>query len=204
MAQLFHLEEFEHQNSQTLSKGFAAGAGASPGDGDSVRVTFYEQGYKAGWDDAAAAAGEDQAKIGAELSHNLQDLGFTFHEARSHVIRSMEPLLLALVEKLLPELFAETFAQRILEEIMPLADKAADAPIQVVIAPSNRASLEPILAAATTCPLELVDEPSLGPGQVFLRSGQLEKQVDLESAISAISDAIAAIGQEASGAFANG
>jgi len=195
MAQLLHLEEF------------APDAGGNPGNGgdnDSQRLASYERGYQAGYDDAAVAATEDQTRISAEFSLNLQDLGFTFHEARSHVIRSLEPLLLALVEKLLPDLVAQTMGQRILEEIIPLAETAADTPIQVVVAPSCLAAIEPLLKSATTCPLELVEEPSLGPGQVFLRSGKFEKQIDMQSVLGAITDAMSALERENSGVFAHG
>ncbi|MEN8837451.1 MAG: flagellar biosynthesis protein, partial [Celeribacter marinus] len=50
---------------------------------EQARATGYEAGYKAGWDDAIAADESVRTKIGAELERNLQDLGFTFHEARS-------------------------------------------------------------------------------------------------------------------------
>ena len=202
MAQLFHLEEFEQWIGNS-GIGKFSGSGAQGKESDTIRVTFYEQGYKAGWDDAVVASQQDQANISAELAHNLQDLGFTFHEARSHIIHSIEPLLQALVEKLLPELFAQTLAQRILDEIVSLVDQAADTPIQVVIAPCNLPILEPVLANAT-CPLELIEEPSLSAGQVYLRSGQIEKQIDLDSAISSISEALTALGQESTGAFAHG
>lgn len=202
MAQHFHLEEFEHWIGSSGTGKFS-GPGTQGKESDTIRVTFYEQGYKAGWDDAVVASQEDQASIGAELAHNLQDLGFTFHEARSHIIHSLEPLLQALVEKLLPELFANTLAQRILEEVASLIDQAADTPIQVVIAPCNMPVLEPALANAT-CPLELIEEPSLSPGQVYLRSRRVEKEINLDSAISSISEALTALGQDTTGAFAHG
>ena len=199
MAQLLRLEEF----ATDAPSGFG-GTGAGAADSDTQRMASYEQGYQAGYDDAARTASEDQTRISAELSLNLQNLGFTFHEARSHVIQSLEPLLLALVEKLLPELVAKTIGQRILEEIAPLAEMAADTPIQVVIAPSCRAAIEPLLTAASAYPLELINEPSLGVGQVFLRSGKHEKQIDMDSVLAAITDAMAALERENSGAFAHG
>ena len=202
MAQHFHLEEFEQWN-ESSGTGIFSGRGAHGKASDTIRVTFYEQGYKAGWDDAVVASQEDQASISAELAHNLQDLGFTFHEARSHIIHSLEPLLQALVEKLLPELFASTLAQRILEEIASLVNQAADTPIHVVVAPCNRPVLEAALANAT-CPLVLMEEPSLSAGQVYLRSGRFEKQIDLDSAISTISEALTALSQDTTGAFAHG
>ncbi len=206
MAQQLHLEEFETDEAAPFFQGLGIPtmAGKVKSGATAPSTKNYEHGYKAGWDDAAQAADEEQVKFTAEFSHNLQDLGFTFHEARSHVIHSLEPLLLALVEKLLPELVAQTVAERILEEIAPLAQKYADTPIQVVTSPANCAALEPILSASASWPLELVEEPSLGPGQVFLRSGKVEKHVDMDSVVTAITSAITAMGEENKGAFAHG
>ncbi len=206
MAQLLRLEEFELDDPVNISGGgqFQLGTGVKPDTAEVARIAAYEQGYSAGWDDGSNAAGDDQTRMSTEFSHNLQDLGFTFHEAKSHVIHSLSPLLLALADKLLPELVARTLGQKILEEIIPLAELAAETPIQLVVAPSNRAALEPLLATATACPLEITEEPTLGPGQVYLRSGKIEKHIDLESVIQTLSDAIATVEQGSQGAFAHG
>ena len=206
MAQLFHLEEFELDGPAIFTDvgQYQPGTDAKPNAAEIIRVAAYEQGYSAGWDDASNAAGEDQTRIRADFSHNLQDLSFTFHEAKSHVIHSLSPLLLALVDKLLPKLVAQTIGQKILEEIIPLAELATETPIQLVVAPSNRAALEPLVAMATAYPLEISEEPTLGPGQVYLRSGKIEKHIDLEGVIQKISEAITAVEHDNQGAFAHG
>jgi len=113
-------------------------------------------------------------------------------------------LMTALVENLLPEIIAKTIGQRVLQEILPLAETAADTPIQVVISPQSRPALEALLIGATTHPLEVAEEPSLGPGQVYLRSGAFEKHIDMEAAISKITAAVAALSQQNEEVFANG
>jgi hypothetical protein len=52
---------------------------------EEAKVASFEQGYKAGWDDAVAAQSEDQTRIRADLARNLQSLSFTYQEARSHM-----------------------------------------------------------------------------------------------------------------------
>mgnify|MGYP003515970463 CR=1 FL=1 len=52
------------------------------------RLEAYEQGYRAGWEDAAAAHAEDQRRIRVDLARSLQALGFTYQEARAHVLKS--------------------------------------------------------------------------------------------------------------------
>lgn len=207
MAHLLHLEEFETTNPSFLrdAEMIQSTVGTADNAAEFSRLAGYEQGYTAGWDDASVAAKEDQARISADFSHNLLDLSFTFHEAKSHVVNSLGPLLLAIVDKMLPELVVQSLGQKILEEILPIAELAANAPVQIVVAPANRASLEPLLAAAdSTCPIELSEEPTLAVGQVILRSGQLEKQIDMDGAIARILEAISAVGLENQEAFANG
>ncbi|MFV2037798.1 MAG: flagellar biosynthesis protein [Paracoccaceae bacterium] len=205
MPTMLQLEEFDAASAQ----GFVSGA-PSPfsatigGDDESAGNNSFEQGYKAGWDDASQASASDQSKISAEFSRNLQDLGFTFFEARSHVMRSLEPLLSAMADTLLPELVSASMGQRIAEELLPLAETAADTPIEIVVSPASRAALEPLLAAATTVPLTLSEEPSLGEGQVHLRSGKMEKQIDLGGAVQRVSEVILAMSQDNEKVFRHG
>jgi flagellar biosynthesis/type III secretory pathway protein FliH len=155
-----------------------------------ARLEGYENGYKAGWDDAAKAETEEQSRIGAEFARNLQDLGFTFHEARSHVMQALEPLLAGMVERVLPRLVSETIGQTIIEELMPLASAAADTPIEIVVSPASRSAIEGLLERESAVPFTLKEEPTLSEGQVFLRAGKLERHIDFTNAVDQIGTAI--------------
>lgn len=171
---------------------------------DNARLEGYEAGYKAGWDDASRAETEAQERIGADFARNLQDLGFTFHEARSHVMQALEPLLSAMVDRVLPDLVSRTMGQTIVEELLPLASDAADAPIEVVICPASRPAIEPLLSDATALPFLLVEEPTLAEGQVFLRSQEHERHIDFTQVVDRIGDAISALYDLNEKAFQNG
>lgn len=171
---------------------------------EKVRLEGYEAGYKAGWDDATRAETEDQSRIGAEFARNLQDLGFTFHEARSHVMQALEPLLSGMVERVLPRLVSETIGQTVVEELLPLAASAADTPIEVVVSPASRPALEALLASASSVPLVLIEEPTLAEGQVFLRSGKTERHIDFTSTVDRIGAAIEGLYELNEKAFQNG
>ena len=188
----------------------APGAASSPEPAitadmlEKTRLESYEAGYKAGWDDATRAEADEQGRIGAEFARNLQDLGFTFHEARAHVMQALEPLLAGMVERVLPRLVSETMGQTILEELLPLATEAADTPIEVVVAPQSRAVLDSLLTGATTVPFALIEESTLAPGQVFLRSGKTERHIDFATAIDRIGTAIEGLYDLNEKAFRNG
>lgn len=157
---------------------------------EEAKLGSYDAGYSAGWEDAAAAQTGEQSQIRADLARNLQSLGFTYQEARMHILRSLEPLLQEMVSRLLPELARETLAPIVLEVLMPMAEKMADAPVTLVLNPVARAAVEALLDQATGIPLTLIEEPSLGEGQVYLRMGGAETSVDLDRATAEITAAV--------------
>jgi len=154
------------------------------------KLASYEQGYKNGWDDASAAMSEEQSRVRADLARNLQTLSFTYHEARAHILKSVEPLLLQVVGQLLPEIARESLAPAVLEALMPLAEKLADVPVTLVINPASRAAVESVLTQATGLPVIVQEEPTLGEGQAFLRFGSVEAHVDLDQATADIAAAV--------------
>ena len=150
------------------------------------KLAAYDTGYRAGWDDAAAAQSDDQTALRADLARNLQTLGFTYHEARSHILKAIEPLMLQIVGRLLPEIARETLAPLVLETLMPLAESLGDAPVRLVLNPASRAAVEALLEQATGLPVLIEEEPTLGEGQVYIKLGSLEAEVDLDQATADI------------------
>ena len=157
---------------------------------EEAKLMAYDQGYGAGWEDAATAQSEDQTRLRADLARNLQSLGFTYQEARVHVLRAIEPLLLEMVNRLLPVLARDTLAPVVLEKLMPLAEEMAEAPVTLVLNPASRPAVEALLAQATGLPVTMLDEPSLSEGQAYLRLGASETHVDLDRATAEITAAV--------------
>ena len=157
---------------------------------EEAKLAAFDTGYRAGWDDAAAAQTGDQTRISVDLGRNLQSLGFTYQEARAHVLKAVEPLMLEIDGKLLPELARSTLAPMLLETLMPLAEGLADAPITLVLNGAARPAVEALLQQATGLPLTIVEEPTLGEGQAYLRLGSVETNVDLDSATEKIAAAV--------------
>ena len=157
---------------------------------EEAKVASFEQGYSAGWDDAVAAQQGDQEKIRADLARNLQTLSFTFQDARSHVLQSIRPLILEMVNRLLPEVAREALAPTVLDAVMPLAEGLADAPVTLVLNPANRSQVEGLVAQATGLPVVIDEEPSMPDGQVYIRFGSAETKVDLAQVTADIGIAV--------------
>lgn len=157
---------------------------------EDTKLASYETGYSAGWEDAMAAQSGDQSRIRADLARNLQSLSFTFHEARDHVLQAIEPLLTEIVNKLLPVLAHDVLPAKVLEILMPMARNLADVPIHLVISPASRAAIDQVLEQTTGLPITVTEEPSLSEGQVYLRLGETENQINLDRATQEISAAV--------------
>lgn len=159
---------------------------------EEAKVASFEQGYSAGWDDAVAAQQGDQTRIRADLARNLQSLSFTFQDARSHVLQAIRPLILEIVNRLLPEVARESLAPTVLEAVMPIADGLADAPLILVLNPSVRGQVEDLVTLATGLPMVIEEEPTMPEGQVYVRFGSSETKVDLSQATADIAIAVRA------------
>ncbi|WP_432450531.1 flagellar biosynthesis protein [Aliiroseovarius marinus] len=164
-----------------------------PAELEGKRLEGYEAGYKAGWDDATRSMTQEAERVEAEFARNLEDLGFTFQEARSHVLSSLEPLLNAMVNVVLPNVVQDAIAQVVAEEIVPMAATAADNPIQVLVAPGIRGALEQLLESSTNVPFELIEQATLPEGQIYLRSPVSEKQIDMSGVLDRMRDAVGAL-----------
>ena len=185
MGSPFQLEVFE------LPDMTGAKVDCSASDFEEMRLQAFEKGYTAGWDDAVAAQDAEATRLRADLSKNLEELSFTYHEARGHVLAAMEPLLRDMVAKVLPAIARESLGQVVLETVMPLAEEMAGAAITVVVNPVNRPAVEALLTTRKSLPLTFLEEPSLGEGQVYLRMGDAESRIDLDGVIAAIGQAVA-------------
>lgn len=157
---------------------------------EEAKLAAYDKGFKAGWDDAVQAQADDQTRVHADLARNMQTLGFTFAQARDHVLQATAPLLQNIIDQLLPALARDTLGPIILQTLLPMAEAIGGQPVNLVINPSARAGVEPLLAQTGGLPVTIIDEPTLGEGQAYLRLGQTETHIDLDRAIAEISAAV--------------
>lgn len=154
------------------------------------RLAAFDKGYKDGWEDATRAHAEDQAHISAEFGNNLQALSFTYHEARAAMLSEMETLLRGLVEAVLPGVARQTLGRMIRERLAEAAEALSDVPLEIVVAPCNRARVDALLENRVAPPVVVREEPSLGEGQAFLRFGDREEKLDLDAVLTEIRTAI--------------
>lgn len=188
MARRLRLEDFGR--AATAGGGGAAAPAAVPEASETERLDIYETGYAAGWEDALQAGAEDGRRISAGLEAALADLSFTYHEAHGHVLGAVKPLMLECISKLLPSVARAALPDLVGERLSSLLDRAARAPMMLSVSPADEARVAAILPEDPGFPLEMKVDDTLAEGQVVLRAGTIEEEIDLASTTAEIAAAI--------------
>lgn len=168
------------------------------------KLQAFEAGYQAGWDDAVKAQTSEREKLSAELAQNLQDMSFTYHEALTKLTVSFEPALKEIIEKLLPETVRSALSAHILEQISGALKTKPGGSVEIVVHSQNAEAVRKILEDCLKEPFKLVTEESLGEGQAFVRIGEDESQIDLDTLIADVSKAMTAFFYETAQEAGNG
>ncbi|MCV2887483.1 ABC transporter ATP-binding protein [Ruegeria aquimaris] len=157
---------------------------------EEIRLTAFEEGYSAGWDDAVQARTEDNGRITAALARNLEDLSFTYNEALTQMSLSLEPMFASLMSTVLPGTMDKSFTHHIVEQLKSMAQDQVAQPALLIVPSGVGAVLKPVLDQEFSFPVQLVEEASLPDGQACLRIGTQERDVDCSSILTSISEAM--------------
>ncbi|MEY4984819.1 MAG: hypothetical protein RIR62_3085 [Pseudomonadota bacterium] len=153
-----------------------------------ARLATYEEGYAAGWEDAAATQRDDRAQAEEEALRALAALSLGVDEVRRQILASLAPLLDAVVAQIVPALARESLAARVAEAILPLAAERAGGPVTLRLHPAARAVVAGHLQRLSSLSLVIEDDPALRPEQALVSIGTAGAHVDL----SGMADEIAA------------
>ena len=155
----------------------ATGGGASA----PLQKGDYDDGYKAGWEDAERKSLADRDQLSEALLQSVQDLSFTLQEARVHVLKLMRPLLDAIMTSLVPQVSAATLPSIVIDEVEKIAADLADEPLILRVCPADEPALQhAITALGPKVRLQLLAEASLVSGQVLISATNLERRIDLD------------------------
>lgn len=151
----------------------------------------YDAGYKNGWADCASAEAEERGAVGAELAKNLTDATLTYEAARRDVLAALGPFFEDVVSTLLPKMAAAAVAPTVLAELGALAEGQIVSKIEIHAAPSACASLERLGETEHLADLTVRPEPAFAEGQVSIRMGSEQRDLDMAGAADRIAEAIA-------------
>ncbi len=160
---------------------------------DIDRVAVFDEGYAAGWEAARKAQDEEAEAVRIAAHSHLQDLSFTFQEARAHVMRALHPMLRAVMETAVPEAMRATLGHRLAAEIGSLAEEVGEAPVALAVAPADAPHLAGILDEVTALPVTLREDPGLAAGQMHLHLGRAAREIDLTELKRVVNNALSAL-----------
>lgn len=171
----------------TLSSGLNESAQDSRAD---MELAIYERGYTAGWDDSERSHKESEVDSEAEFKNALRELSFTYQEAYTAIVKSLEPLFKQIVEVTLPALAHESLGLTLKEQVMQVARTHAGSALEVVCHPSQEARLSALIEGDQAMQTRIASDPSLGEGQITLRFSDEERQIDIEALNSKMKSAV--------------
>jgi len=180
MGQPLKLEVFENQET-TESPVFLL-----PEQVEEIRLNAYERGYVAGWDDGGQQGDADDTLRRTAIARQVEQLSFSYHEARGHVLRAIEPLFTGIFEAILPVASRASIVPLTIEQLLPLAHAAADTPITLRVATGSRASYEAAFEGLVLPVLELVETDDLADGQAEFCFETTQSRIDLTHAADTI------------------
>ncbi len=165
------------------------------GNEDDMLESF-EQGYKAGWDDAISAKSEEHASVSAALSSKLNDLSFTYHEAREAILADLAPTVEKAIMTVLPEVARQAVGALAVEQLHQIVRENSETPVVLSTAPDCYQPVIDVMPEDQTFPVEVVRDESLAEGQVRFEFAQRERLIDLSEVLEAVAEAMAAFTHE--------
>lgn len=186
------LEDFGSKGTQSISM-----TGLTEIELEEQRLASFENGYSAGWEDAARIRSEERANISAEMAQSLQDLSFTYQEAYHQMMGSVAPVLQAITHQILPEMAHHSLATAVVDELQALLPDEGNLPVEIVTAPSEIEAVTALLPQDLPMPLRVTEDANLTSGQAFMRIGSEEREINFDALLVNITGAIDAFAFQA-------
>lgn len=156
------------------------------------RLQVFEEGYSAGWADAAKAYTEDRTRADMTLAAAVSDMAFTFHEAQAAMLQALAPFLGQLVNTVLPDLARQGIGLHVRDALMAALTRDHAQEAIIAACPDSLEAIRRAIPDPAPLPLRLQPDPALADGQVILRIGQREQEINIDALLTQIHDAVAA------------
>ncbi|MHA6324455.1 FliH/SctL family protein [Roseivivax sp. CAU 1753] len=180
-----------------ISFGTAAGDNLDAKEQEKHDLATFDQGYRAGWDDAVSAVDQEGKRLHSDFAQNLQDLAFTYREAYGHILAAMEPLLTEIADTILPAALHDSLGRHLTDRLLDHARSCGETLVEIAVSPAELSLVEPMVDADTGFPIKVVADGTLMPGQADIRFGDdHEERIDLTEIASEIREAITGFSTE--------
>ena len=155
---------------------------------EAERTKRYEEGYRQGWEDAAARIKSDDARTGARAAARIEGLAHTQRAAMALCLAQLEPVLAEVFDKVLPRAADRGFVGLIVQEAGAMLRSAENHVLALHVAPDAVEPVKAALAAAEAdlSAVRLQADPELEPMQALLSHPGAEREVDVDRILDAL------------------
>lgn len=162
-----------------------------------ARAHGFESGYASGWEDSQKTDEVAHNRVAAEFERNIETLAFTYHEAVDLIRAELFGFIDAIVETFLPPLLPDLTREHVRDSLRKLGASDLITPVELVVSPDCRSLVEDMMSVDFSLELDLVEDATLAPHQVFLRLTTSETSIDLAPLVEKLKSQIKAMNQEA-------
>lgn len=163
----------------------------TPSEIEELHQQTYQRGYRQGEEDAHAAHEAMQNAQRDAIIQHLNDLAFTYHEARQNLLKELSPLMRVISEKILPDMARHSLAPRIADLFMEKIRDGAECPVRICAPSAVLDGVRACLSGVDPLPVEyIVAEDGASTAALVSFAGQ-ERKLDLGDLVARIDIALA-------------
>lgn len=155
-----------------------------------IRLTAFEKGYVAGWEDALKNQETENSRVSDGMAQRLEDISFTFYEARDQFAKCSGEILRLISKKLLPHILHGTLGQHILQEMESILDSGAPDSLTIFVPKGFEKKLQSLLKLDLPMSLYIEEDISLLDDQIVLRVGDIEREINIARSINSMLNAV--------------
>lgn len=175
---------------------------AAPPD-ETARNTAFQEGYEEGLRAGRIAAEAESGALHASLVQAINDIDFSYAEARAQLLISLQPLFATIVEKLLPHCVDAGFPSLVVDELNAFADSGIGGPMQIHVHPDQLEAVGQATEGLKT-EVSVKPDPTLDLHAAWIQCGNAEAKLDLDRLLAQITQALEPIMHSQDRTNANG
>jgi len=155
------------------------------------RLSSFEQGYQAGWDDSLQASGSAEKEVMENISKALLDLSSSRSEIYAQLMTSMRPLIGNLIDSVLPVILRASLGVQIKSLIEDYIDRNECSEITISVAQDKADVVSMIEPHVGDLPVRFNQVAEIEASQVRISfSGTDEQEIDVEHLLNQIKQSV--------------
>lgn len=143
------------------------------------RLSSFEQGYQAGWDDSLKASGSNEKQALEEISKAFSELSVSRERIYTELLENMRPLIDGIVDSTLPAILKESLGLQVGVLIHDYIQKHGGGEIIVTVAPGQKEILSKVTNRFVDLPIHFKEVSRIEPSEVKINfCGVDESEID--------------------------